>query len=188
VAIVTVFKHKTGSIGPAYLTIHDMQIHKIMKLYCKYVRPKFLSFNRSKKMDQKNPSNGALTFFLDTHGKKLMLINGAVNWFKKRIVEAGLHTAEELKYLSARDFRSCISSWASDHKNPTIRINAAALQNHSAKIHEAVYRKNKMRQAMGQSLALQRDLSQLAGTNKNGSDSEVILAIVLKCFAHKTLL
>ena len=74
----------------------------------------------------------------------------------------GIHTKEELKYLTPKDFRSCISSWASEHKNGDIRLNAAALQNHSEAIHQAKYRRNKIKQAMGQSLALMSDLSRLA--------------------------
>ena len=169
-AIITVFRHKTGAFGPAYLTIHDMRIHRLLELFCRHVRQKFLAKNKSEDPKMKDPTNGALTFFTDTLGKKMTHLKLAVNWFKKQFIDEGTHTAEDLRYLSAKDFRSCISSWASDHINENIRLNAAALQNHSQTIHEAVYRKNKLRQAMGQSLALKRDLSKLAGT---ASDSEV---------------
>ena len=146
-----------------------------MELYCKHVRKRFLSCSESEDAKVKDPENGALPFFLSSNGVKVKTVRPAVEWFKKQFVEAGTHTAEELKYLSGKDFRSCISSWASDHVNDNVRLNAPALQNHSAAIHETIYRKNKLRQAMGQSLALQRDLSKLAG---NASDSEVLNGIL----------
>jgi cytochrome c1 len=92
-----------------------------------------------------------------------------------------IHTEEELKYLSAKDFRSCISSWASEHSSETVRTNAAALQNHSATIHEAKYRRNKIKQAMGQSLALLKDLHRANGEATDESDSEVRQIIVFLC-------
>jgi len=65
--------------------------------------------------------------------------------------------------LNIKDFRSCISSWASDHKEEEIRLNAAALQNHGQRIHESTYRRNKLKQATGQCLALQQDLLAVVG-------------------------
>ena len=138
-----------------------------MELYGEHVRHKFLACSKSKKWQDKDPKNGALTFFLDSRGQKLTVIQTAVDWFKKRIVEAGIHTLEELKQLTAKDFRTCISSWANDHKNPNVRLNAATLNNH---VPESLKRKKKMKEAMGQSLALQKDLIQLAATEKKESD------------------
>jgi hypothetical protein len=51
VVIILVFKHKTGSLGPAYLTINDMRLYEIMKLYVRYVRIRLLKQNKKwKKM------------------------------------------------------------------------------------------------------------------------------------------
>ena len=75
--------------------------------------------------------------------------------------------------MSAKDFRSCISTWASEHKSEEIRLHAAALQNHSQAIHDSTYRKNKLKQAMGQSLALMKDLNKAAGQDGGSSDQEV---------------
>ena len=68
-----------------------------------------------------------------------------------------------------------MSSWASEHRSEEVRLHAAALQNHSKTIHETVYRKNKLKQATGQSLALMRDLSKAAGVHEEdrASDSSV---------------
>ena len=81
-----------------------------------------------------------------------------------------MYTKEELRYLNAKDFRSTISSWASEHKNGEIRLHAAALQNHSVAVHEAKYRRNKVKQAMGQSLALQKDLQRVLGVDMSSSE------------------
>ena len=83
---------------------------------------------------------------------------------------------ESTDWQSSKDFRSCISTWASDHKDEDIRKNAAALQNHGAEIHEAKYRRNKIRQALGQSMALRKDLTAVA-TEGEESENEVVLSI-----------
>jgi hypothetical protein len=54
-----------------------------------------------------------------------------------------------------------------------IRAHAASLQNHSARIHEATYRRNKIKQAMGQSLALLKDLEKAADGKEGDPDKEV---------------
>jgi hypothetical protein len=83
-----------------------------------------------------------------------------------------------LRFLSAKDFRSCISSWASEHKSEQVRLHAAALQNHSVAVHEAKYRKNKVKQAMGQSVALMKDLNKAAGQGENTESSEEEVRII----------
>jgi hypothetical protein len=85
----------------------------------------------------------------------------------------GLYSKQDLRYLTAKDFRSCISSWASDHRNEEIRMHAAALQNHSAIIHESKYRRNKIKQATGQSLALMKDMNEAGGEDTDESEYEV---------------
>jgi hypothetical protein len=41
-----------------------------------------------------------------------------------KVIESvpGLYTKEDLKYLSGKDFRSCISSWASEHRSEQVSI------------------------------------------------------------------
>ena len=79
------YKHKTGSLGAAYLAINDMRVHEIMKLYVEYVRPKFLKF-KSKRIDVEDKK---LTVFLDQHGQRMKNVNCAVEFFKKNIIAAG---------------------------------------------------------------------------------------------------
>jgi hypothetical protein len=105
----------------------------------------------------------SLTFFLNNKGGKCSDLRSAFEWFKQEIIDAGIQTEDDLRYLNVKDFRSCISSWASDHKSEEIRLNAAALQNHSERIHESTYRRNKIKQALSQTLALQEDLSAIVG-------------------------
>ena len=156
------FNHKTGALGPAFLTVHDSRLADIVQLYCEHVRPRFLKLHPDQK-NELDANDGSLPFFLTSKGGKCTHMHGAFEWFKQEIIEAGLHTEEDLRYLNVRDFRSCISSWASDHKSEEVRLNAASLQNHSQRIHESTYRRNKIKQATGQSLALQQDLSAIVG-------------------------
>ena len=135
-----------------------------MELYCEHVRPKLLKLNPDPK-NKLDPKDGNLTFFLNNKGGKCTDIRNAFDWFKQEIIDSGIQTEDDLRYLNVKDFRSCISSWASDHKSEEIRLNAAALQNHSERIHESTYRRNKIKQALSQTLALQEDLSAIVGVD-----------------------
>ena len=68
VVIITVYRHKTGSQGPAYLTISDSRVYEIMKLYAEFVR---------------------LSFFVSKEGKGMKDANDAVKFFKQQVVDAG---------------------------------------------------------------------------------------------------
>ncbi len=43
-------------------------------------------------------------------------------YFHLLLLILGLFRKEDLKYLSAKDFRSCISSWASEHKSEEVSV------------------------------------------------------------------
>jgi hypothetical protein len=88
VAIMTVYRHKTGSMGPAYLTVHDMRLVRIMELYVEHVRPKFLKLHKDED-NPPDPENGVLTVFLDRDGNKCKKIDSAVTFFKRQIIDAG---------------------------------------------------------------------------------------------------
>ena len=88
VVIITVYKHKTAALGPAYLTIYDMRLVKILELYVEHVRPRFLKLHPDK-FRPLNPKDGKLTIFLDKEGKRCEKINYAVAFFKKQLVDAG---------------------------------------------------------------------------------------------------
>jgi hypothetical protein len=95
ISIINVFKHKTGNQGPAYLTIYDDRLAKIMQLYCDHVRPQLLKVHP----DKLDPKDGSLTFFVNNKGGKCAKIDGAFDWFKREVVEAGLQTEDDLRYL-----------------------------------------------------------------------------------------
>jgi len=48
-----------------------MRVHKLMDLYQKHVRPRFLKLNKEAELDPEDPS---LTFFLNNHGKRYQSI------------------------------------------------------------------------------------------------------------------
>ena len=85
VVIITVYRHKTGSQGPAYLTISDSRVYEIMKLYAEFVRPKFFPVKSS----TSKPENVKLPFFVSKEGKGMKDANDAVKFFKQQVVDAG---------------------------------------------------------------------------------------------------
>jgi hypothetical protein len=95
---MTVYRHKTGSMGPAYLTVHDMRLVRIMELYVEHVRPKFLKLHKDED-NPPDPENGALTVFLDRDGNKCKKIDSAVTFFKRQIIDAGQLNKCNLQFL-----------------------------------------------------------------------------------------
>jgi hypothetical protein len=66
-----------------------------MQLYCDHVRPQLLKVDP----DKLDPKDGSLTFFVNNKGGKCTKIDGAFDWFKREVVEAGLQTEDDLRYL-----------------------------------------------------------------------------------------
>jgi hypothetical protein len=87
VVIISVFKHKTGSLGPAFLTIHDMRLYEIMKLYAKHIRIEFLKLGQNWKKAMKDIK---LTFFLNNEGKRCSTVDSAMKFFKRQFINEGI--------------------------------------------------------------------------------------------------
>ncbi len=66
-----------------------------MQLFCDHVRPQFLKLGP----DKLDPKDDSLTFFLNSKGGKCDKIDGAFQWFKREVIEAGLQTEDDLRYL-----------------------------------------------------------------------------------------
>jgi hypothetical protein len=122
--VALVFKHKTGSEAPAYLTFFDDRLFSCMNAFLKHVRPEFVRMSDP----PGDPEDGTLQFFLNEQGGYIDRNLNATEFFKKQILSMGLQTKEQLKGLTGKCFRSTISAWGSSHQTEGIRTHIASLQ------------------------------------------------------------
>ncbi len=79
--VARVFKHKTGSVGPAYLTFSD-HFFTCMKAFFKQARPDFVQMADPPADD----NDGALPFFLSEQGAPLDRIVRGTEWFRRSLL------------------------------------------------------------------------------------------------------